>query len=122
MDSERRDELFDLMSNLDFDYEIIQIDWWEDQGQWTVLLNNYQNLDLETIIGDLSGSIERCHLISDFRFVDGYFDIEEMESTGEFDSKIFENIETFLERNEISENLQSLNKLTVRSFSLTFSS
>lgn len=121
VDKEIYDELFDIVVGLDFDYEIQEIKYWADTNQWTVLVNNFNRLSLESIIGDLNVVISRCHDMSEFKFIDGYFDISEMESTQEFDNRIFENFENFLEMNELSTNLESMNKLNIRSFSLTFS-
>jgi hypothetical protein len=109
------------MSNFDLDYDILQIDYWEDSNQWTVLVENFQKFDLETIIRDIGGNVSRCHQISEFKFMGGYFDIVEVELTQEFDSTIFENFSNFLDKNELKIDISSLNKMTVRSFSLTFS-
>ena len=53
MDKERRDELFDLVQNLDFDYDILQIDWWEYSDQWTVLINNFRKFNIYQIVRDI---------------------------------------------------------------------
>ena len=119
MDKEKYDDLFDLVQNLDFEYEILQIDWWESSDQWTVLINNFQNFNIHEIVGDLKGVVGRGQMVSKFEFCGGYFDIVQMESTAEFCSEILGGFEKFILDNEISGDLVDLN---VRSFSLTFSS
>lgn len=119
MDKESHDELFDLVQNLDFDYDILQIDWWEDSDQWTVLVNNFQELNIYQIVRDIhNDAVCKVENESKFKFIGGYFDITQLESTAEFDNNIFINFNKFIKDNEIEKDLRELD---VRSFSLTFS-
>ena len=90
MDKERRDELFDLVQNLDFDYDILQIDWWEYSDQWTVLINNFRKFNIYQIVRDIhNDAVCRVENESIFKFIGGYFDIVQLDSTAEFNETIF---------------------------------
>ncbi len=119
MDKERRDELFDLVQNLDFDYDILQIDWWEYSDQWTVLINNFRKFNIYQIVRDIhNDAVCRVENESIFKFIGGYFDIVQLDSTAEFNETIFSSFKNFIKDNGIEKDLRELD---IRSFSLTFS-
>ena len=82
-------------------------------------INNFQKFNIYQIIRDIhNDAVCRVENESIFKFVGGYFDIVQLDSTAEFNETIFSSFKNFIKDNGIEKDLRELD---IRSFSLTFS-